>query len=112
MTPIKLLQKAFLCFEYLLLRYFDLCDLYWFIRRKKLSSKMKFEQVNTLFVETCACFRTHVLQGKWLHLSYVNKDGGHNKIKHFKHSNIMLKYSNFIQHSMSSIGTVTELWTQ
>jgi len=38
--------------------------------------------------------------------------GGHNKTKHFKHSNITLKYSKFIQHSMSSIGTVTELWAQ
>jgi hypothetical protein len=107
MTPIKLLQKVFLCFEYILLRYFDLCDPYQFIRRKKLFSKMKFEQVNTLFVETCACFRTRILYGKWLHVSYVNQD---DKIKHFKHSNIRLQYSNFIQHSVSSVCTVTELW--
>jgi len=92
--------------------YFDLCHPYWFIGRKKLSSKMKFEQGNTLFVEICACFRTHVLWGKWLHLSYLNQDGGHNRNKHFKHSNITLKYSNFIQHSLSSVGTVTKLWAK
>ena len=112
MSPIKLLQNVFLCFEYLLLKYFNFCDPYRFIRRKKLSSKMKFEQDNTLFVEICACFRKRILWGKWLHLSYVNKDGGHNRTKHFKHSNITLKYTNFIQHSLSSVGTVTELWAQ
>jgi hypothetical protein len=60
--PIKLLQ-VFLCFLYLLLSYFDLCDPYQFIRRKKVSSKMKFEQVSTLFIKNCACFKTFVLWG-------------------------------------------------
>jgi hypothetical protein len=114
MTPIKLLQKIFFfvlntsCTD--TLTSVTLISIYE--ERNHLPRRSPNKSI--IYALRLVYISEHVLWGKWLHLSYSNQDDGHNtcKTKHFKHSNITLKYSHFIQHSLSSVSTVTGLWAQ